>query len=298
MLSFFSRCSVSFVLVVANILVSQLALAQADHADRLVPQVISERPHSPEAFTQGLVWFDGFLYESTGHYGRSSLRQVDPESGEVLLQLRLSDSLFGEGLALVDENLYQITWREQVALRVNLSAFTEAADLDVKSFQYEGQGWGLCYDGEYLFMSDGSETLFLRDPETFDVIEERIVTFNGTSLSQITSAGEPIAPVPQDPGPDYMPPRRIGLRLDQLNELECVEDSIYANVWLTDLILRIDKESGAVTAVINAAGLLSEEEQNAANELNGIAYLPESDTFLITGKYWPKMFEVNFVPAE
>jgi glutamine cyclotransferase len=147
-------------------------------------------------------------------------------------------------------------------------------------------------------MSDGSDGLALRDPETFEVIEEKIVTFNDTPLSQITSAGEPIAPLPENPGPDYMPPRRVGLRLDQLNELECVGDSIYANVWQTDLILRIDKASGAVTAIINAAGLLSDAEQSAANVLNGIAYQPESDSFLITGKYWPKIFEVNFVPAE
>ncbi len=269
--------------------------AQAPEVEHLGVEVLSVRPHDPQAFTQGLLWHDGYLYESTGQYGQSTLRQVDPETGQPRLVLALSDQLFGEGLALVDDTFYQITWRAQVALKVNLSAFTEQAPLDVSSVSYQGEGWGLCYDGSAIFMSNGSDTLALRDPETFAVIEERQVTLDGLPLRQYTVDGNTIKALADTV--DTTPTADPGSSLEELNELECVDDSVYANVWYTDLILRIDKESGAVTGIIDAAGLLTEEEQAQANVLNGIVYLPDSETFLITGKDWPKMFEVNFVPA-
>ena len=217
------------------------------------------------------------------------------KSGEVLRYLRLPDQVFGEGIALVNDHLYQLTWKAQTAFRFNLSAFTEGAKLEASTLSYEGEGWGLCYDDTNLWMSNGSDTLAIRDPETFEVVDTRQVTLDGVPLGQLTTAPEATAEVSAQastPTPAYSGPR-----LDQLNELECVGDSIYANVWLTDYIFRIDKATGAITGWIDATGLLTAEEQAAAKEMNGIVYLPDSDTFLVTGKYWPKMFEVNFIPA-
>jgi glutaminyl-peptide cyclotransferase len=231
-------------------------------AERLVPQVIAVYPHDPEAFTQGLLLHGDSLYESTGLYGSSTLREVDPHTGEVLRQIQLSNEFFGEGLERVGDRLIQLTWREETAFVYELETFEL-----VETFSYETEGWGLCYDGESLFMSDGSDTLFRRDPDTFAALDTIRVTLNG----------EPVI---------------------HINELECVEDDVYANIWLTDSIVRIDKTSGDVTGLIDAGDLLSTEEQaelGANAVLNGIAYNPDNDTFLITGKLWPWLFEVRFV---
>lgn len=287
----------TFAWLVLAIVFNLPVAAQDSTIDLLVPEVLDVRPHDPGAFTQGLLLHDDLLYESTGRYGLSTIRQVDPVTGEVLRGMRLPEQIFAEGLALADEYLYQITWREQVALRYNLSAFTEAAELELQTFEYEGEGWGLCYDGTHLYMSDGTDTLALRDPETFEVVEELQVTWDGVPLSERTTAGEMI----MTPVPDYQsldPTLYDGQRLDMLNELECVDDVIYSNVWQTDLILQIDKETGAVLAQIDATGLLPAEDQPGADVLNGIAYDPETETFLITGKLWPSLFEVRFVPAD
>ncbi len=275
------------------------ALLQEPEVERLVPEVLAVFPHDPGAFTQGLLIYDGLLYESTGQYGRSSLRQVEPETGEVLLLLPLPQQLFAEGLALVDEEyLFQITWREQVALRYNLSAFTEDAELEFTPFEYEGEGWGLCYDGESLVMSNGSDTLARRDPETFEIVEEIVVTFADIPLSQWAYDGQWIAPFPPTPESSTTPSPTTLQRADLLNELECVDDVIYANIWQTDLIVRIDQATGAVTAQIDAAGLLEDADLPGSDVLNGIVYVPETETFLLTGKYWPKLFEVDFIAAE
>ena len=165
-------------------------------------------------------------------------------------------------------------------------------------FEYEGEGWGLCYDGEYLYMSDGTDTLNLRDPETFEIAESIQVTYEGTPLSELALDGETVVAVPTLTG-DTTPAAPVsGQRFDLLNELECVGDSIYANVWQTDTILQIDKATGEVTAHIDAAGLLDEDEQENADVLNGIAYDAENETYLITGKFWPSVFEVTFEPVE
>jgi glutaminyl-peptide cyclotransferase len=293
------RRTAVLLLVLSLLLNVPAALLQDTVIEKLVPDVLADFPHDPGAFTQGILFHDGLLYESTGQYGQSSLRQVDPETGEVLLTLPLPDEIFAEGLALVDETyLYQITWREQVALRFNLSAFTEGEALDFMPFEYEGQGWGLCYDGELLVMSNGSDTLALRDPETFEVVEEIVITFEDVPLSQLAYDGQWITEAPPIPDPDSTPQPIRAKRADLLNELECVDDSIYANIWQTDLILRIDRATGAVTAQIDAAGLLDEDELPGTDVLNGIVFLPDTETFLITGKYWPRLFEVNFVPVE
>jgi len=227
---------------------------------RLGVQVREVRPHDSGAFTQGLLWSEGKLYESTGEYGESSLRRVDPVSGAVEKQVSLPADLFGEGLALVDNRLIQLTWQRGLALVYDLETF-EVID----RYSYEGEGWGLCDDGYRLFMSDGTATLSLRDRDSFEEMDRLQVTLEGRALGA-------------------------------LNELECAEGWVYANVYQTDAIVRIDPQTGEVGAVINAAGLLSPEEQAAAEVLNGIAYRSDTSSFLLTGKYWPSMFEVEFTP--
>ena len=224
-------------------------------AERLRVRVIRSTAHDPAAFTQGLIWHDGQLFESTGQYGRSSLRQVDPTTGQVVRQVPVRGQLFGEGLALVGKRLIQLTWRSGTALVWDLTSFRH-----IESYSYQGEGWGLCFDGTRLVMSDGSDQLTFRDPETFAE----------TGTIAITSAGRPV---------------------QMLNELECVDGSVYANVWQTERIVQIDPDRGIVTAEIDASGLL---DGPLPEVLNGIAHVPATDRFFITGKLWPRIFEVEF----
>ncbi|MEA2562641.1 MAG: glutaminyl-peptide cyclotransferase [Acidobacteriota bacterium] len=228
---------------------------------RLMVKVISTRPHDTSAYTQGLVWHEGRLFESAGMYGESTLREVDPATGEVRRRVDLPRQYFAEGLARVGDRLIQITWQEGVALVYRLSDFQTVGE-----HRYTGEGWGLCNDGTRLVMSDGSDRLTFRDPETFASVGEVRVRMGG-------------APV------------------DRLNELECVDGAVYANIYETEDIVRIDPATGEVTAVIDASGLLTAADYEAGAEvLNGIAWMPETKRFLITGKHWPLMFEVELVP--
>jgi len=241
------------------------AEATVPHApERLKVKVLATRHHDPAAFTQGLIVHEGLLYESTGLYGSSSLREVDPISGAVKRKVDVPSELFAEGLALVDGRLIQLTWKEQKALVHTLAGFAPAGEM-----RYEGEGWGLCWDGKRLVMTDGSDKLTFRDSKTFAFLGEVTVTRAD----------------------------RMGEQVLNLNELECVDGVIYANVWQTDDILRIDPLNGQVTAVIDASGLLTPEERQKTDVLNGIAWDPKRKIFLITGKLWPKLFEVTFVPA-
>ena len=215
-------------------------------------------PHDTSAYTQGLLWWNGKLYESTGQYGRSDLRRLDPETGAVEQRVDISPAYFGEGLARVDDRLIMLTWKAQRAFVFGLERFDEQ-----RTFLYEGEGWGLCNDGTRLVMSDGSNRLTLRDLRTFEELGDVAVTLRGFPLTQI-------------------------------NELECVGDSVYANVYQTDFLVRIDPSSGRVTHYIDASGLLTREEARGVDVLNGIAFDPGAETFYITGKLWPKMFEVTF----
>jgi len=231
-------------------------------ARRLRVEVIESRPHDSTAFTQGLLIEKGILYESAGNYGQSSLREVNLETGEVARRLNLAPAYFAEGLAWAGGRLIQLTWREQAALIYDPATFQQTGE-----FRYTGEGWGLTFDGQRLIMSDGSSRLFFRDPKTFDLLTSVTVTLDG-------------APRPY------------------LNELEFANGYIYANVWRLDDILQIDPATGRVVAVIDASGLLTAEERRRADVLNGIAWDPERRTFLLTGKYWPRMFEVRFIPAD
>lgn len=228
--------------------------------ERLRVEIVRVLPHDSGAFTQGLVWNGRTLYESTGLLGRSSLREVELETGRVLRRVALPPHVFGEGLALVGGRLVQLSWQNGLALVWDAATFEPRGE-----HRYAGEGWGLCYDGRRLVMSDGSSTLAFRDP----------ATFAETGRIGVTRDGDP---------------------LPHLNELECVGGSIYANIWQTDDIVRIDPASGRVTAHIDARGLLGPAERAGVDVLNGIAYRPETGTFLVTGKLWPKLFEVRFVP--
>jgi glutaminyl-peptide cyclotransferase len=225
-------------------------------------EVVETYPHDPAAFTQGLLVDDrGRLVESTGRYNVSDVRVVDVATGAVLDRTPSGGQFFGEGLAQVGNRLVQLTWQERKAL------VFDAATLDPLpiTFDYDTEGWGLCHDGRRLVMSDGSSTLTFRAPDTFARTGAVEVTLGATAL-------------------------------DYLNELECVGGRVYANVWQTDAIVVIDPGSGRVTAEIDASGLLSSDERAETDVLNGIAKVPGKDTFYITGKLWPKLFEVRFVP--
>jgi signal peptidase I len=230
--------------------------------ERLRVEVVETRPHDPASFTEGLTLVDGRLYESSA-YGRGTLREVDPQSGTVLRSTTIDPAYFAEGIAVVGDRIVQLTWQSHKAFVFALDDFHE-----VGSFTYETEGWGLCDDGTRLVMSDGTSTLYLRERDTFDLLGTIDVTLDGAPL-------------------------------EQLNELECVAGKVYANVWHSDEIVRVEPSSGVVDQVIDASGLLAPEDNPGDEEavLNGIAYAPGSDTFLLTGKLWPKLFVVRFVPA-
>ena len=222
--------------------------------------VVHEYAHDPEAYCQGLVYDGGLLHESTGQRGESSVRTVELETGKVLRKTDLPPYLFGEGLALVGERLIQLTWEEGIA-RVYDRATLKALD----QFEYEGEGWGLVYDGKHLIQSDGSANLVFRDPTSFKEVRR----------VRVLSKGAP---------------------LDQLNELEMVEGEVWANVWKKDFIVRIDPESGEVLGFVDLAGLF-DHSRIPSNDavLNGIAYDPEGKRLFVTGKLWPKLFEIEVV---
>lgn len=222
-------------------------------------KVVKRWPHDRAAFTQGLLFHDGYFYESTGLNGQSTLRKVDPETGKVLQLQRLNSRYFAEGLALVNGVLIQLTWKAGAAFSYNSSSFQP-----LQTFNYQGEGWGLTYDGENLIMSNGSAQLTFRDPNTFRVIRELTVT-------------------------DKQQP------VKNLNELEYINGEIWANVWRTDDIVRIDPASGEVRQRLNLAGLVKAEERYGGEDvLNGIAYDAEQDRIFVTGKNYAYIYQIEF----
>jgi len=228
-------------------------------------RVLEVRPHDRTAFTQGFELAGGVLYEGTGLVGRSAILATDPATGAVRQREDLPAPLFGEGITIADRRIWQLTWRDGIAIERDLATMAE-----LRRVRYTGEGWGLCFDGTRLVMSDGTDRLTFRDPVTFDTIGE----------VRVRRAGEPAS---------------------RLNELECAGGAVWANVWQTDHILRIDPAAGTVTAVVDAAGLLAQHASPAgrsgADVLNGIAALPGGTEFLITGKLWPHTFHVQFLPS-
>lgn len=240
-----------------------LLAACGQPAGSQMPEVLRTLPHDTTASTQGLLLHEGRFYESTGQYGESTLREVDVETGEVLRTLELSSEYFGEGLARVGDELIQLTWHENTAFVYDLKTFEP-----VRTIEYEGEGWGLCYDGEALFMSNGSAIIHRRAPDTFEILESYEVTKDGSPIRNV-------------------------------NELECVGDVIYANVYQTDRILKIDKSTGTVLAEFDGSILepTGGRPRSARAVLNGIAFDAGAGTFYLTGKLWSSMFEVR-LPTE
>lgn len=222
-------------------------------------EVVDTLDHDPTLFTQGLQVVDDQIYESTGEYGSSEVQRRPLAGGPPTVQVPMADEEFGEGLAVTPDTLWTLTWREQTAHN------RDPQTLEVRSeVQYEGEGWGLCFDGSQLVMSDGSDELTFRDP----------VTFEPTGTVSVTAGGTPVL---------------------QLNELDCSDGTVLANVWMTDEIVRIDPSTGEVTAIYDAAELERPRPNNPDAVLNGIAALPDSENVLLTGKLWSKMYEVRLV---
>ncbi|NUW46330.1 glutaminyl-peptide cyclotransferase [Nonomuraea rhodomycinica] len=229
--------------------------------ERLRVKILQSLPHDPRAFTQGLEMAAGILYESTGGYGTSAV-MAGPAGKTPTAHARLPAGLFGEGISVLGPRLWQLTWRDGIAVERDSRTLAER-----RRVTYTGEGWGLCHrrrDGR-LVMSDGSAVLTFRAPATFAPTGSLTVTERGRAV----------------PG---------------LNELECVgADTVYANIYWTDRIVRIDTSTGTVTGSIDATALLTPEERQNAGPLNGIAAIPGTDEFLLTGKRWPRMFRVRFV---
>lgn len=225
--------------------------------------IVRELPHDTSAYTQGLLYADGQLYESTGQYGRSTVRRVDLETGAVLARHRLSDDRFGEGLALLGGRLYQLTWKSGVGYVYDAQSLAP-----VDSFTYDGEGWGLATDGTHLIKSNGTATLEFLDPRDFSVVREL----------EVHEAGSP---------------------LKDLNELEYVNGELFANVYQSDWIVRVSVETGEILQWINMDGLLPDRHRTPRTDvLNGIAVIPETGNLLVTGKLWPLIFEISLVSGE
>jgi glutamine cyclotransferase len=216
-------------------------------------------PHDPDAFTQGLEYVDGVLYEGTGLNGKSSIRKVALETGKVLQKRDVSPEHFGEGITVWKNDLIELTWKSHVAFVYDRATFQPK-----KQFAYAGEGWGLTHDGTNLIMSDGTDELRVLDPVTF--AERRRI--------KVTAAGAP---------------------LRELNEVEVVKGEIFANVWQTDYVARIAPDTGKVVGYIDLRGLLTATERARTDVLNGIAYDEAHDRLFITGKLWPKIFEIKLV---
>ena len=221
-------------------------------------QILHTYPHDPAAFTQGLVYLNGFLYESTGLQGQSTFRKVDLTTGQVLQSKSMGAQYFGEGLAILSGKAYQLTWLDQQGFVYDVQSFS-----DLATFNYAGQGWGLTTDGHSLIMSNGSNRLSFFNPTTM-AIERTIDVFES------------------------------GRALTMLNELEYINGEIFANVWLTDRIVRIDPANGSLKSWIDMSGLLPPSERlSSDNVLNGIAFDQATGRIFVTGKRWPKLFEIK-----
>jgi glutaminyl-peptide cyclotransferase len=221
-------------------------------------EVVNSWPHDTKAFTQGLIYYDGVLFESTGLHGVSSLRRVELETGKVLKKIDVPSEYFAEGMTIFQGKIYQLTWQSQKGFVYDLGSFQKEKD-----FSYYGEGWGLTNDTQQLILSDGTDKIRFIDPFSFEVLKTISIRENGNPVTAI-------------------------------NELEYIKGMIYANLWQTDRIVIIDPKSGNVTASIDLTGLLKpEDRQEQVDVLNGIAYDAGKDRLFVTGKLWPKIFEIK-----
>lgn len=227
-------------------------------------KILNTYPHDPQAYTEGLLIENGILYEGTGQNGQSTLRKVDLTTGKVLQSVALPTEYYGEGIVSFGERMFQLTWQSHTGFVYDKATFAQLG-----TFSYPTEGWGLTHDNTHLIMSDGTPTLYFIDPQTLQI----------TGQISVTDAGSPVM---------------------KINELEYIKGEVYANIWQTDRIARIDPATGHVTTWIDLAGLLAPEERPESPDgvLNGIAYDAAQDRLYVTGKFWPKLFEIQLVPPK
>ncbi len=237
-----------------------------NEANQIVPihgyQVVNTWPHDPHSFTQGLVFHEGVLFESAGQYGESSLRKVELQTGRLLQKIDVPRQYFAEGATIFNDKIYQLTWQNNRGFIYRTDTFEQ-----VGTFRYDGEGWGLTNNEESLILSDGTSQIRFLDPETFAV--KRTINVNDRGKS-----------------------------IRELNELEYVKGEIFANVWRTDRIARIDPQTGRILGWIDLSGIISNADRGPDGDavLNGIAYDEKGDRLFVTGKLWPKLFEIRLKP--
>lgn len=221
-------------------------------------KIVNTYPHDINAYTQGFEFYNGVLLEGTGQYSESTLRKTDYKTGKTTEQVKLEDQYFGEGITVLKDKLYQLTWKEKIGFIYDAKTFKLE-----KKFSFETEGWGITNDGEKLYMSDGSEKIYTLDPITLKVI-------------------------------DYISVYTAGSKIDSINEMEWINGKIWANIYQKDVIAVINPKTGAVENVINCVDLKSKVTQHPElDAFNGIAYNPLSKTFFVTGKNWDKTFEIK-----
>ena len=238
------------------LLISPFSLLAVD-IEKYNYEVVNSYPHNKDAFTQGLEYYNGYLYEGTGLNGRSSLRKVDLKTGEIEKIHHLEDKYFGEGITIFNDKIYQLTWKSRTGFIYNL-------DFElIEKFSYKTEGWGLTHNNKELIMSDGSNRLYFLNPKTLEKTKEITVT-------------------------------KKGKKVNNLNELEYIKGKIYANVWQKDYIVIIEPTTGKVEGIIDLKGIINTDDYNyELNVLNGIAYDSDNDRLFVTGKLWPKIFEIK-----
>jgi glutamine cyclotransferase len=240
-------------ILISIIFTSPLYAFNIEKINSLDYEIITKYKHDPEAFTQGLEIYNNYLYEGTGLYGKSSLRKIEIPSGEVLEKLNLDERYFGEGITILNDKIYQLSWKKNTAFVYDLNFHL------IKKFKYQDEGWGLANNGQHLIMSNGSHYIFFRDPTTFDIINKIEVKIDTEKIKNI-------------------------------NELEYLNGFIYANIWQKDYIIKINAETGAVKSYLDFSNILDEKYKDKVDVLNGIAYDNQNDSFLITGKLWPNIY--------
>jgi glutamine cyclotransferase len=248
------------ILTVMSIYVYQTYFSRPELASIYTFHVENKYPHDPAAFTQGLVYYNGRFYEGTGLYGESSLRIIDPTTGEIVGRVNISEKYFGEGITILGEYVYQLTWKGHIG-------FVYDIELNlVSNFSIPREGWGLTHNGTHLVLSDGTSTISYIDPTTLKIIDTLNVTYDGKEVTMI-------------------------------NELEYFDGYIYANIWQTDMIAIIEPATGEVASWIDLTGLQNQlDSTTGIDALNGIAYDPDTGKVFVTGKLWPNLFEIKLIP--